>query len=556
MTAPGDDLGIPGVVEPSVVGKGGYATVYRAWQPTLHRTVAVKVLKARLRDPKAQVRFEAECKAIGRLSGHPNIVPIYDAGQTAKGNPYMVMQFVPGGTLADRVRPGMGMEPADVLDIGVKLCGALQAAHQAEVLHRDVKPENVLVDTYGEPLLADFGIARVDSTSHTATGVLVASLAHAAPELLSGGKASAASDVYGLASTLYQLLAGRPAFASSGTEDSALSILTRIGNNMPDRPSGVPEPVWAAVSYGMTKSRDLRPSTAAAYGAVLRWAQGELGLSMTAMRLPANAPEARAVSAPPDWEANRHDPTSRFQLGAPGVPPLPGSEFLSRVGNPISAPPPSCPPSALSKGASSPPSAVAPLAYQGLSQGKRPRLWSRRALLIGAGVLGGTGTVVAGAGISWWWWRRGDLGGRQVPAPTVPVESTEVPWRTIAFPALRLELRYPSGWQEAPVNGLTQYGVMSTGSEPEHRLYLRTRSKWELWRATESAKPNDKDLEMFGKWWTQFSSSEEYGSVTTTWNIKVGDQEYNVKWFLRPGKKHAPIPDVIREIAKTVRRLP
>ena len=221
------------------IGRGGFAVVYRAFQPRFGRTVAVKLLDPQ-GDPRAVERFERECEAMGMLSSHPNIVTIFDAGLTDDGKPYLVMEYMPEGSLDDRLERDGALPWEEVTDIGVKLAGALETAHEAGVLHRDVKPANVLRSPFGEPCLSDFGLARFGGQAKT-TGVVTATLLHAPPEILAGQPASPQSDVYSLASSLFTLLVGDAPFWRS-TDESMLPLLARIADEpVPDlRARGVP----------------------------------------------------------------------------------------------------------------------------------------------------------------------------------------------------------------------------------------------------------------------------------------------------------------------------
>ena len=264
-------LGVPGCENATEIGRGGFGVVYRAWQPAFSRTVAVKILAADRLDDVARQRFEREVRAMGRLSGHPHIVTVYQAGHTEAGNPYILMAYEDGGSLADRV----GAAWPEVLAGGVAIAGALESAHRAGVLHRDVKPENILTSRYGELKLADFGLARslrpaTQREQHTVT----ASLLHAAPEILRGEPATVATDVYALGSTLFHWLSGTAAFAPAPGEPIA-DLLARIATSpVPDlRPAGVPEPVCTALERAMAKDPAARPTSAARFAEELQEAQ-------------------------------------------------------------------------------------------------------------------------------------------------------------------------------------------------------------------------------------------------------------------------------------------
>jgi serine/threonine protein kinase len=279
---------VDGYLELREVGRGGFGIVYRALQVEFNRTVALKVLTNVSDDPGARARFERECLAMGSLSGHPNIVTVYAAGYTVDGRPYIAMEFLPGGTLAERLA-GRGISWSEAATIGVKICGALQRAHDSGVLHRDVKPENVLVSAYDEPKLADFGIARLHGGYETRSGIVTATFAHAAPELLEGKPPSAASDVYSLASTLYSLITGHPPFVIED-EDTLPAVIARIATQPPPdlRGRGVPDPICAALEHALAKEPSARTPTASQFGHELQ----------DAVRLTGEDPADMVVAAP------------------------------------------------------------------------------------------------------------------------------------------------------------------------------------------------------------------------------------------------------------------
>lgn len=278
------DLGIDDLTDAVEVGAGGFGTVYKARQASLRRDVAVKIVTSTVKDEKVRIRFEREIQAMGMLSGHPNIVTVYDSGFTAKGNPYILMAYEEQGSLGDRLDRSGPVAYADVLTIMVKVSGALETAHQAGILHRDLKPENVLVSGYGEPKLGDFGIARLKGGPETGTSSLTASIEHVAPELLEAKPPDTGSDLYALGSTMFKLLTGTAAFVRPGDE-SIVPALTRIRDEpVPDlRQRGIPAPVAEAVERAMAKDSSDRYPSAAAMGRALREVQQQLGLPATPM---------------------------------------------------------------------------------------------------------------------------------------------------------------------------------------------------------------------------------------------------------------------------------
>lgn len=308
------DFEVPGCEEPVEIGRGGFGVVYRAYQRSMNRTVAVKLVTGL--DEDARLRFERERRALGSVSTHPNIVTVYDSGTSTTGRPYLVMEYLEAGSLAGRLARRGPLPWQDVTRIGVQLAGALETAHRAGVLHRDLKPENVLVSPYG-PKLADFGIARVDGGAETQTGMVVATLTHAAPEVLAGHRASVLSDVYGLGSTLFTLVAGRPPFLSSDEDYSLAPLIVRISSQpVPDlRPLGVPDPVCRVIERALAKQAFDRQQSAAALGRELQQAQVSVGLAPTDLQLTSDpdATPAGSAAGPSRHEA-AYAPTSVVHL--------------------------------------------------------------------------------------------------------------------------------------------------------------------------------------------------------------------------------------------------
>ena len=268
------ELGIEGLTGAVEIGRGGFGVVYRAQQPALERTVAVKVLTVRVVDDEARRRFKREAGITGSLSGHTHIVAVHDAGFTGDGFPYLVMEDMEGGSLADVVARDGPLPWPQAVDVGMRMAEALDAAHAAGVLHRDVKPENILLSRYGVPKLADFGIARREIPGATRTAAPHLSIAHAAPEILSRGRATALADVYSLASTVHALVAGRPPFIRED-DDALAPVLRRIASEPPPPlPAGVPPPVEEVLRSAMAKRPSDRPPSAAAFGHLLATAAG------------------------------------------------------------------------------------------------------------------------------------------------------------------------------------------------------------------------------------------------------------------------------------------
>ena len=276
------------------VGRGGFGIVYRCTQLALDRLVAVKVLTAKLGEKRE--RFLREQRAMGRLTGHPNIVGVLQVGQTKSGYPYLVMQYHRKGSLEDRIRQ-VGPLPLDeVVRLGVKMAGALATSHRVGILHRDVKPANILLTDYGEPALADFGIAHVPGGFETATGTFTGSPAFAAPETLNGDPPSESSDVYGLGATLFAALTGHAAFERRSGEQLVTQFLRIASESAPDlRDTGIPDDISSIVERAMSRDPADRPS-AAALGEEIQRIQLRHGYTVDELALP------------PDPEAGREEP--------------------------------------------------------------------------------------------------------------------------------------------------------------------------------------------------------------------------------------------------------
>ena len=202
---------IPGLSDWRALARGGFATVWQAKQESLNRFVAVKVDQRPLDVETEQRRFLREAGAAGRLSGHPGIVTVHDAGILADDRPFLVMELCPGGSLTKWLTAEPRPSQKRVRDVGVRVADALAAAHVRGVLHRDVKPANILIDAYDNPGLADFGLAALPDPGMGLSETIEAiTPAYAPPEVFRQQPLTEYGDVYSLAATLYALLSGRP----------------------------------------------------------------------------------------------------------------------------------------------------------------------------------------------------------------------------------------------------------------------------------------------------------------------------------------------------------
>lgn len=202
---------IKGLSDWRPLARGGFAAVWQARQDSLGRQVAVKVDFRPLDEDKQRRRFLREAGAAGRLSGHPGIVTVHDAGILPDDRPYLVLELCPGGSLSAWLTPEKRPPVGRVRDVGVRIADALSAAHARGVIHRDVKPANILIDAYGHAGLTDFGLAAMpEPGSEPSVTMEALTPAYAPPEMFHSHPATEFGDVYSLAATLYALLAGHP----------------------------------------------------------------------------------------------------------------------------------------------------------------------------------------------------------------------------------------------------------------------------------------------------------------------------------------------------------
>jgi serine/threonine-protein kinase len=259
------------------IAHGGMATVYKATDTRLDREVALKVMHAELaRDEEFRHRFIGEAKSVARLS-HQNVVAVFDQGADGPYL-YLAMEFVPGRTLKGLLRDSGRFAPATALEIMAGVLDGLAAAHASGIVHRDVKPENVLVTADGRVKVADFGLARALSTAgHTRTGLLIGTVGYVPPEQVTGDPTGPAGDVYSAGVMLFELLTGRLPF----TGDTPLSIAYQHVNSGVPAPStlvpGIPAAVDQLVLAATTRDPVQRLPDAIEFGRAVRRVREGLG---------------------------------------------------------------------------------------------------------------------------------------------------------------------------------------------------------------------------------------------------------------------------------------
>lgn len=312
------------------VGEGGMATLWRAMDEQLEREVAVKILRPQFgADPGFATRFRNEARAAGSLS-HPNVVQVYDFGTDADaGDQFIVMQLVDGQDLAAVLRERGPLDVDEAVSIGAAVADALEAAHRQGLVHRDIKPGNILITPAGRTLVTDFGISRaISDASMTVTGTTIGSVHYFSPEQAAGDEVGPASDIYALGIVLYEMLSGRRPFEA----DSAVGVaLKRLNEPPPPLSTGIrpiPPRLDAVVMRALERDPARRYASAADFATALRqWPADEETAAILAP-LPAAAAVPPVVPPPLEAAPLEPEPSSGPPFGPPFVPP------------PTAAPPP------------------------------------------------------------------------------------------------------------------------------------------------------------------------------------------------------------------------
>lgn len=294
------------------IGSGGTSTVYRGLDTRLDRPVALKVMDARYAgDQQFLTRFQLEARTVARLK-HAGLVPVYDQGQDGR-HPFLVMELVEGGTLRELLTERGPMPPHAVAAVLRPVLGGLAVAHRAGLVHRDVKPENVLISDDGEVKIADFGLVRaVAAAGITSSSVILGTAAYLSPEQVRDGNAGPRSDVYSAGVLTYELLTGHTPF----TGDTTLSIAyQRLDHDVPppsDAIDGVPTQFDEFVACATARDPAQRYADAVEMAADLESIVEELGLPEFRVPAPRNSAQHRALQ-----HSRMTQPTARPRPGAP-----------------------------------------------------------------------------------------------------------------------------------------------------------------------------------------------------------------------------------------------
>jgi serine/threonine protein kinase len=281
------------------VGMGGMATVYKAYQSSMERYVALKILPSHYAaDPKFVRRFIREARTIAKLE-HRNILPVHDFGEE-DGVTYLAMRYLDGGTLKDMLAQG---RPTliDIAELMSQICAALDYAHRQGVVHRDVKPANIMIDDEGSVFLTDFGIAKaLEGTAElTEPGVGIGTPAYMAPEQSLGKKVDGRTDIYALGVILYEMVVGRPPY---GADTPMAVALAHIHEPLP-LPRGIkpdiPEPIEAVIIKALSKDPGDRYQTANELAQAFKQALAESGPLPAETTLQMLLSKVRATRAAP-----------------------------------------------------------------------------------------------------------------------------------------------------------------------------------------------------------------------------------------------------------------
>ena len=267
---------IPGVTDLTLIGSGGSASVYKGQETALHRPVAVKILHAQLRDAKERSDFEGECRRAGQVGEHRYAADVYRPGFAADW-PFLVMRYYARGSLASALGFARQRPAGEAITTCASVACALQYAHNLSIVHRDVKPENILADAYGDPVLTDFGISTdLDGATKALRHAMTP--AYAAPEVLQHGGGWPVSDVWALAATLYALLACHPPFYDPRRGDPQANLRALTGPLPPLGRQDVPGHVVDTLARALIGRHDARTPSAQRFAEELNADLALLGL--------------------------------------------------------------------------------------------------------------------------------------------------------------------------------------------------------------------------------------------------------------------------------------
>ena len=317
---------IPGFSVQSLLGRGGFADVYRYQQKNPHREVAIKVLRE-LGSREGRQVFATEADALAATCAHPAIISLLQTGKLPDGRPYLVLQYCPVTNLSQRVRR-YPLSLKESLNITIRLAGALETVHRAGLAHRDVKPANILISEFSNPVLSDFGLALPLGKPLVHRDVLGLSVPWAPPEQHDENSlADVTTDIYSLAATMHSLLTGRSPFEIRGGDNSPSALTQRVLHSAPalDAPQ-LFSPLREILAWALQPDPADRPESAAQFGQVLQDLQTQLNQPVTTMDIATANPTLAQVSSDPD--------ATRLK-DASGSQPAPDSADAARADSPL-----------------------------------------------------------------------------------------------------------------------------------------------------------------------------------------------------------------------------
>ena len=319
----------------SFIGQGGMSSVYKAADPNLSRTVAIKVIHPHLsNDPQFLRRFEHEAAAVARLR-HPNIIQVYDFNHENNVY-YMVMEYIPGQDLKEQLKSlsskHQRLPLAETVRIMGAVCEAVSYAHEQNMIHRDLKPANIMINPQGQPILTDFGVAKMlDGLDHTVTGAIIGTAKYLSPEQAKGERPDERSDVYSLGVMLYEMLAGRPPFDA----DTTVAVLMKhVNEPVPDIrqiQSDIPEALIRIVEKALEKDKNKRYQSAIQLAVALK----TLNLNVQPAEVDEAAKKTVASFRMADYESERAKTDESIRRQAVPAPVAPVSATKSSSSMPI-----------------------------------------------------------------------------------------------------------------------------------------------------------------------------------------------------------------------------
>ncbi len=313
----GRTVDVAGFDQMSIIGTGGSATVYRARDIRHQRWVALKVLDGQAPDERQRRAFDREIRAMGRIGTHPYIVTVLASGFTPTNHPFLVLPLFERGTFAELIDEHGPFTWAESIDIGIKICSAVETVHRAGVVHRDIKPGNVFVGVSpAQPLLGDFGISSLVGSERTKTSTMAVTFGYTAPEVLDDERPTAASDIYSLGMTVYRLVQGLPAYHA----ETPAAVMRKVMDDaqQPRLSAGVPPGLAEVVLATLATDPAERPDSALTVARRLQQVQVESGVATTEV-LVADEPPTTAGPRPSvqDTGRERSRPATPTAAAAP-----------------------------------------------------------------------------------------------------------------------------------------------------------------------------------------------------------------------------------------------